>query len=140
MERSELGARALFGQTSGGSHAVLEHPEWWSVVRRSHRARLSYPGGPGYRHLIVEYRTTGAAQTQELARRLERQIAAGELGIDEEKVQRLYENIVRMWETSENRHDANFIRNAIEAYAKQDALKLNSYEKAWLMERFGLTS
>ncbi|HEY5978821.1 MAG TPA: hypothetical protein VIT41_04220 [Microlunatus sp.] len=35
-------------------------------MRRSHRARLSYPGGPGYRHLIVEYRTTGATLTIEL--------------------------------------------------------------------------
>ena len=66
MEWSELDARASFGQTGGGDHAVREHPEWWSVVRRCHRARLSYPGGPGYRHLIVEYRTTGATLTIEL--------------------------------------------------------------------------
>ena len=45
---------------------MLEPPEWWSVVRRCHRARLSYPGGPGYRHLIVEYRTTAATLTIDL--------------------------------------------------------------------------
>jgi hypothetical protein len=66
MARSELGARGLFGQTGGQDRAVREHPEWWSVVRRCHRARLSYPGGPGFRHLIVEYRTTGATLTIEL--------------------------------------------------------------------------
>ncbi len=66
MDRSELGARGLFRQTGGEDRAVREHPEWWSVVRRCHRARLSYPGGPGYRHLIVEYRTTGATLTIEL--------------------------------------------------------------------------
>ena len=112
---------------SGTSDPVLAAYE---AGCKTYSAAVAYFKAQGY----------GDGISQELARRLEKQISSGELGIDEEKVQRLYENIVRMWETSENRHDTNFIRNAIEAYAKQDSLKLNSYEKAWLLERFGLSS
>ena len=115
------------GSSGSSSDPVIQAYE---AGCQTYSAAVAYFKSQGY----------GDGISQELARRLERQIASGELGIDEEKVQRLYENIVRMWETSENRHDTNFIRNAIEAYAKQDSLKLNSYEKAWLYQRFGLSA
>lgn len=115
------------GSSGGSSDPVIQAYE---AGCKTYSSAVAYFKAQGY----------GDGISQELARRLERQMASGELGVDEEKVQRLYENIVRMWETSENRHDTNFIRNAIEAYAKQDSLKLNSYEKAWLYQRFGLSS
>ena len=120
-------ASGASGSSSGAADPVLEAYE---AGCRTYSVAVAYFKAQAYADGISE----------KFGRRLERQIVSGELGIDEEEVQHLYENIAQMWETSPNRPDANFIRNAIEAYAKQDSLKLNSYEKAWLLERFGYAS
>ena len=73
------------------------------------------------------------------ADQLEIAAARGELGVDEAKVQQLYNNILEMRDTPLNRSDPDFVRQAIEAYRQQEQLGLTRQEYARLLQMFGLT-
>jgi hypothetical protein len=45
----------------GIGEPAVDHPGLWSVVRRAHHAKLSYPSGPDYRSLIVDYVVDGSS-------------------------------------------------------------------------------
>lgn len=125
------------GSSSNGSSGGTASGSVTDPVQDAYRS-----GCRTYSSAVAYFKSLGYGDglSQDLAKDLEQMIAKGQIGVNEQKVMQIYNNIIEMRDTSLNKNDPNFARKAIEEYRKQTSLNLNDDEVAWLLEKFGYSS